>query len=181
MRGIIPLVLTLMATPACAQTAEETMVYMLHGFEGAPISANTSNGRTITMEKYPELENGILLKITTSIPDSFERGAYGLTKINDCKYAVTVLAAKVGKGDLPLEPMVKVTMDWSKVSGLSFDHKDGILIAKPEGLDLACDTEGDGCSFAKANPILYINLGSQKRVEKAFEYFQRTYCKGSAF
>lgn len=180
MRRIVPLILALLATPAHAQTAEETMLYMLHGFEGSPIAVDF-HGHQMTMESYPELENGILLKIATPIPDMYQRGAYGLTKIDDCTYSVTVLAAKVGSDDLPLTPLVTATMDWSKVSGLSFDSTGGILTAIPDGIKIDCDAQQPSCATIKAAPLFYLNLGSQRRVEKAFQYFQANYCKGSAF
>lgn len=172
------------ATPALAKTAEETVMYILNGYEGISATNMYINMRPVEGSKNK-------LSIFWQLNQWVEIFSLEYTKIDDCNYNVKVSMPANIKAmsrdmvDANVVPKANVIVDFSKaasISGFDFDTKAPIIT----GINYQCQAIGDekNCEevmYRNVANFPVFNVGDQDRIKAAFAYFKDKYCAGSPF
>ena len=175
--------LALSSGAAFAQSAEETIVYMLHGITNAPVTMNGTPPMTI----QPATDGyGVELLWADKLG---ARISY--TRVDDCHYDMTLSTAEDGDLAKPIVENATITLDWSKVSGVKLTTPPGIAPNIPlkfvnvDGLAIsACKSiDPNVCKDMRIKFVLEtaMNVGDPARTAKAYDYFKKNFCEGAAF
>ena len=158
--AIIALALASACTSVRAQTAEETVAYILHGLE---------NGARGYGETYKQKGK------SPAVFASSER-VYTISQLSGCKYRIL----------LTFDTIQHTTdVDLTSIKYLDVENQGGVFVQHPEGAVSTCTRLEAGKSVT-CNPYYYTiiaQLGDPwpVRSKEALKYFKSTYCKGSAF
>lgn len=179
--------LLITASQAYCQTAEETMNYLLFGYEGEPIDTKIGD-MTFSYKPDPEKDESILMHAY----GSFGKNNYNLdvytAKISSdsgCNYTIEGRMANMmiyKPGNSINYFSYHLYYDFSNANQLILHNKDQDPSVEMTGVKISC-TAGN-TEFCKHNGRgAFINVGNEERLQKAWSYFKQTYCKGktSAF
>ncbi|TPL94766.1 hypothetical protein [Mesorhizobium sp. B2-3-10] len=189
MRVAATILLGLMAmNQASAQTADETILYLLSGLRSEPALVEMGlPGERFRMEPLTDGRVGYTRTYHTDKVD-VPSATYQFIKTDDCHYDAKITSYE-GKA-APYTPVEKavVELDFSKVHGISERPRTQQYdphIVSFDGLAVSCKPLAEkGCEgvlLYSGNEIGWLHAGDKPSIEKALGYFQSTYCKGSAF
>jgi hypothetical protein len=151
------------AIAAHAQTAEETVAYIVAGAEDIPWQ---KIGDAPLTYKFHTEKGDLIVSVAS---------------VSDCAFNITVDFAVVGakKPD-----GVKYQIDLSRAVDIQLGHKDSPF----EGFvtyqisDALVDCKGQAlCERSVQDNRLFLSSASQPRAQKAIDYLRAKYCKGSDF
>jgi hypothetical protein len=183
MRRLAAILFISSATLAHAQTADETVLYLMHGLEGQEKQLPPINGQISALK--PVDGNGAQFLIGTTPANLVAMVEYRYTKIDDCMWSL----AAWERHDASLVKGLTVTLDFSKASAAKLVNLagsgGGLRITDVEGLqfkDCVSESGSSKCEELKGGEgIQFPTAADPDRLTKALAYFQQTYCKGSAF
>ncbi|MDE1993468.1 MAG: hypothetical protein KGI75_13270 [Rhizobiaceae bacterium] len=185
---IVTAALFVPTSAAMAQTAEQTVLYMLHGVEDTRIAIPEASGQSgYYYQPLTDGRTGVnVVRPNAGVDQPFV--GYEYKQQDGCIISMT-LSSVPPNTNQPMTALARLTLDWSKVSAVTLSAPSGpIHPTSAQGLKVTdCQELSDiakgQCGHLKAGDLsqIWMNVGTQERVSKAFAYFQQTYCKGSAF
>jgi hypothetical protein len=177
-----------LAQSAHSQSAEETVMYMVSGYE------QKENEYDPNFSIAPDEidKNAFFIRIRLSPPTgdpySVDLIRYKFEKLDNCSYDVDVMTRKDMNSKLDsyseLIDRAIVNIDFRKASSISFNDFSGRFVTSFQGVEYECfpKTDDNDCDVVmNALRFPFFNFGDQGRIRNAFAYFRANYCEGSAF
>jgi hypothetical protein len=165
-------------TPASAQTSEQTILYMLHGFKGEAVVTGSPTTTSAQITTVPDTKDGVRI-------DAHQGGKamvwweYRYYWLDNCNYALDLTWQSP---DGPATHYV-ARFDFSKVTSLEFEDLDGLPQTVVQGLDWDCFPNDDKvCIAEKAipGPWKFTTAADKAKAMEALAYFKKEYCTGGA-
>ena len=185
MRSIIAAVAVIAsASGAYCQTAEETVQYLLFGYDGLEQTRIDDNNR-FTIAPDPQKKGGLVIKSYIDYGDvQFDGMLYSasITKQADCIFSIdgdvldtTAFATAKVKNYIRFH----IDADFTKAVDVKLSSQP-LPTTETSGVMYTC-TPQDADYCQRVETEAFINFGTRERLAKAWTYFKDTYCKGSAF
>lgn len=162
MRILAAAFVLLSAVAAHAETAEETVAYIVAGAQENPWQKTGDSPLSYKIH----LDNGDL--------------SVSVKQVSDCAYDVTVGFALTGASKTDGG---SYQIDFSRAVDIEM-RKDGPFrgFSNVKISDTVVDCKGDDrCAMSFKNDRLFLSNASPKRAQRAIDYLRAQYCKGSAF
>ncbi|MBZ9674527.1 hypothetical protein [Mesorhizobium sp. ES1-1] len=180
--ALVVLMLLTLISSSFAQSAEQTVVYMMHGVDADPVT-NYGGGHTVIL-KPVESPSGV-----DFIVDGLLSISARYKQIDGCHYTTNVSIAM--EKDKPLVEIMHGVLDWSKVASVKLTTPvgtpagslvkqlsiDGLAVSECKGLE----RDGTWSDCKVADVLRAMNVGDPERATKAYDYFKKNFCAGSAF
>ncbi|WP_026784875.1 hypothetical protein [Pleomorphomonas koreensis] len=172
--------LLLSASHAFCQTAQETVAYLLMGYDGSEVTKELGAGK-FTYKPEGTNRDTIVLHVKGSTIDA-DFVTVKLSSISECSYGVDgkVLNLERFKAD-GTQTLISYHMefDFSKAVDIKLASEQ-YPVTQIAGSKMTCSSD-DETFCTQAEQGFFFNVGDPARLTKALDYFKQTYCKGSAF
>lgn len=171
MRTLAVLLTMLISTTAHAQTAEETLRYLLTGVRGVESVSIPFKGKSllITPEQDPF---GTSVKFGDLLVTQYE-----ISRVNDCRYKV-VISGSDGV-NRPVEVQYRLTLDFTKFTGATVVRDGKIGFTKVYNLETECvQGAASKCSAVVSQQQVWLTVADDAGLQAAVEQFRTIFCKG---
>ncbi|WP_346911417.1 hypothetical protein [uncultured Roseibium sp.] len=162
---------------ANAQTAEETVLYLMTGVEDGNKYRNMTQFGCSIAEKAGD--NSVIVNI-----HQFEckepadiKFKIILNNVDKCDIEITIEQSSASNDKVS---SANILVNMSKLRGI--DYLDGRGLVRFVGSKITCEESNGGeiCSQME-DEFIFINSGEKDRTMNAFNYYREKYCSGSAF